>query len=156
MSSPLTHWEIKFLSKAPKMAISFGNLTKPFSANAWLLLSMTIAIISVSLFISHRLYSNINLDYVKPEQHWLNFFLFSFCKVTEPEPLPWFVKKGTGGHFLVFNWTILSWVAVMFYLSNLRAHLISVDYEKPIDSLQDVLERSSKIWISETILSSFT
>ncbi len=75
--------------------------------------------------------------------------------MTEPEPLPWFTSRGTGGHLLVFLWTLLAWLLVMFYQSNLRAHLILLEYEEPIDTLEDVLLRAKKIWIGEASAAPF-
>ena len=155
MSSPLSSLEIKFVSSSPKQEQSFGNVSKPFTVFTWLTLLVTILSISIGLYASYSMYSSLHLEFVKHESSLLNFILFPFCKVTEPEPLPWFVIKGTSGHFQVFLWTVLAWLMVMFYQCNLRANLISKEYEKPIKSLQDVLERSSKIWITETLWNSF-
>ena len=147
--------EIKFITSSPKQVQSYGNVSKPFSAHVWFALFGTMSLISMGLFASYRMYSNHQPEFVRPESSLLNFFLFPFCKLTEPEPLPWFVRKGTSGHYQVFLWTILTWLLVMFYQCNLRAHLISKEYEKPISSLQDVLERSSKIWISNSMWNLF-
>ncbi len=156
ISHPVARLEINFISSAPKPVNSFGNLTKPFSARIWLALTITLFLIALGLSSAHSLYSKVNSSLILPEPNTLNFFLFPFCKLTEPEPLPWFLQKGTGGHFLVFIWAVLSLMMVMFYQSNLRAHLIDVDYEKPIDSLQDVLDQSFKIYISQTVWDYFS
>ena len=154
-SAYLTKMEQTFISRAPGPVASFGNLTKPFSTQLWMAICMTIAAISFCVFIAHSMYTSLGLaTMAHPEPNQLNFILFPFCKVTEPEPLPWF-SRGSGGHFLVFLWTILALLLVMCYQCNLRANLISVEYQKPIDTLQDVLTRSTKIWIGEVTASTF-
>ncbi len=35
----------------------------------------------------------------------------------------------------------------MFYTSNLRAHLATVDYEKPLDTLESIAENGKRVFI---------
>ncbi len=50
------------------------------------------------------------------------------------------------GSLAVTLWSVFALLLLMFYQSNLRAHLVTVDYEKPMATMQDVLDRGQKIW----------
>ncbi len=156
LSSTLARNDYVFISKAPSPATSIGNLTKPFSANLWLIIVVTLSSISFGVFMAYRMYSNLDMPIFieKTEQAQFNLVLYPFCKVTEPEALPWF-SRGTGGHLFVFSWTLFAWFMVLCYQSNLRAHLIYQEYEKPLQTLNDILFRTSKIWIGEVSAPSF-
>ena len=39
-------------------------------------------------------------------------------------------------------------MAIFLYQSNLRAYIIAPNYEKPIDTSQDVIDRQVKVFIS--------
>ena len=151
MSTYLATNTFVFASKAPEAITTFGNLTQPFDMSIWLCTFLAVAVIASCIAVAHKLYSNINRKLVKAESQPTNFFLFTFCKITEPEPLPWFFKGLFGGPTLVFLWSLLAWLLIMFYQSNLRAHMIASEYEKPMDTLQDVLDRSTRVWIANVM-----
>lgn len=58
------------------------------------------------------------------------------------------------GMILATAWAGFSMFVVFFYSSNLRAKLISKEYEKGIDTSKDVLERGADVYIPK-ILSKF-
>ncbi len=60
--------------------------------------------------------------------------------------MPWF-PKWSSGRFSIFLWSYLSSFLIMFYTSNLRAHLATVDYEKPLDTLESVAENGKRVFI---------
>lgn len=41
---------------------------------------------------------------------------------------------------------------VFFYESTLRSYLIAEDYEKPIDSHKDLLERGETVYIADNLM----
>lgn len=153
-SSVLDRVEYVFISKAPEPTTTIGNLTKPFSVILWLTIFVTLASICCGIFISYMTYFSLEIGLAKQEHAHFNLVLFPCFKVTEPEPLPWF-SRGTGGHLFVFSWTLFAWFMVMCYQTNLRAHLISQEYDKPVDTLNDVLTRTTKIWIGEVTAAAF-
>ena len=140
------------LSRTPGQKLPFGNITKPFSPLLWLLISFCLVSLSLSLFVAHALYERVSKRLVLKEEAKTNFLLFTFCKITEPEPLPWF-RGGFGGRLLVFLWTTLSLLCTMFYVSNLRAMMVTTEYEKSIDTLEDVLTHGKKVWIPQAMTS---
>ena len=44
-------------------------------------------------------------------------------------------------------WSLCSFLLVESYAGNLRSHLISADFEKPVDLPEDVLERGETMYI---------
>ena len=118
----------------------------PFPGKIWVLLAITLAVFSVLFATFHKAYSHLDVGMVTPEPLRANFFIYTFCKITEPEPLPWFHGKAVGGKIGVSSWTLFTLLMLMFYQSNLRAHMITVTYGKPIDTLQDVLGHGRRVW----------
>ena len=47
--------------------------------------------------------------------------------------------------FLVMEWLLLGYLITMSYKSLLRASLVSIQYEKPIETLEDMLVTDRKI-----------
>ncbi len=135
-----------FMTKSPSEVLSFGNVTRPFSTTIWMAIVLTLFIICSYIHVAYSVYSNFDPTNVLPEDSKINFFLFGFCKFTEPEPLPWF-KQASGGKLSVTLWTIFALFMLMFYQSNLRAYMVTVDYEKPLNTMQDVLDSGKKIWL---------
>ena len=77
--------------------------------------------------------------------------LFAFSKITEPDPLPWF-SRTSGGRACVFCWTLFCLVMILAYQSNLRAHMTTVRYGKPLNTLEDIVEHGKRVWIVTSIL----
>ena len=135
-----------YLALAPQEVLSFGNISEPFSELAWVGIYMTLFLLCSLFLLAHNIYHGLKCSFVPEEHSNLNFFIYGFCKLTEPDPLPWF--KGTmGGTMLVTLWSFFSLFILMFYQSNLRAYMVTVDYEKPLLTLQDVLDSGKKIWM---------
>lgn len=76
----------------------------------------------------------------------LDIFLFTFAKYVEPHPLPWFKVKLSTGQLLVVLWTALTTFLVMAFQSNLRVTLMTMNYEKPLLTLQDLLDQDLDIF----------
>ncbi len=122
-------------------------MSKPFEAFTWVGIVFTLFLLCTFFLVAHTTYKSLGLgdDLVLPEGSRFNFFLYGFCKITEPEPLPWF-RRAAAGSLAVTLWSVFALLLLMFYQSNLRAHLVTVDYEKPMATMQDVLDRGQKIW----------
>lgn len=45
----------------------------------------------------------------------------------------------------ILLWSIFSMLLIFFYTCNLRAMLIAREYERPMETLQDVLDKNLKI-----------
>ncbi len=149
LSPPLAWSEVIFLSRAPLPVTSLGNITDPFTVTVWLVVIITLFSLSLYLLLAHQVYVSENLRHENlavQEEAKGNFFIFTFCKISEPEPLPWF-RKWSAGKMAVLIWMVFSLAMTMFYTSNLRAHLIAIKYEKPIDTLQDILDNGKRPWM---------
>lgn len=150
MSIPVLHTDVLFMSRASRTVTAWGNISSPFDNITWIVIVILLIVFSLLFLLSHRIYAGLGCK-VKHEHSRFNFFMFTFCKVTEPEPLPWF-KTGHGGKLLVFTWTIMACLLIIFYQSTLRAHLMTLQYEKPISSLQDVVDNNRRVWIARGFL----
>ena len=89
-------------------------------------------------------------DLVRPPSVPVDYILFPLCRFTEPEPIPWFPTWSTG-RVLTFVWSMYTMVFIMAYSCNLRANLISKEFEKPIKTHQDVLDRGADIFIPKEV-----
>ena len=78
--------------------------------------------------------------------HKLDFIIMTFCGITEPDPIPWFPKWSTG-KILILLWSAFGLIMNLTYQCNLRAMLTTVEYEKPIESLRDLLDRGKRVYI---------
>ncbi len=146
MSVTMASLDMVLVSRAPRPIMVWGNILSPFRRETWILVVATLLLFSILLSAFHRIYRGLALP-VRPEPSSANFFLFTFCKATEPEPLPWFLRRGHGGQALVFYWTLMALALVLFYQSNLRAELMTVKYERPIDTLDDAVSNGKRVWI---------
>lgn len=143
--------EWTYFSRIPRPITSYNNVTKPFPVLVWIVSLSTIFILALLTFIFHTVYTKSLLSYMKlakQEKHRLNFFIFPFAKFSEPEPLPWF-NKWSAGKFLTFTWSILTLFLIFFYVSNLRAYILLIEYEKPADTLMDIYERGARVYIPD-------
>ncbi len=143
--------EMVFVSRTPKPVITFGNIFKPFSTLVWTLGMFCLIILSTFFLASYKIYTSAEIIehglVTKKENLYLSFYLFSICKITEPEPLPWFNKSWSAGRFGVILWSIFALLMTMFYTSNLRAFMIMVEYEESLDSIEDIIANGKTPWM---------
>ncbi len=137
-----------FMTRVPQRVLSLGNILRPFDTITWILTLALMLTLCVILLCTHRMYQALRPGLVKPEPFKFNFFLYGMCKFTEPDPLPWF-KGGVSGKWSVFVWSIFALLMIMFYQSNLRAYMITVDYEAPMETLEDVATQGRTVWMPD-------
>jgi hypothetical protein len=150
MTNFLWHAKAQYITRTPQPVAYFGNVFKPFSFPMWLSVIATVSTLATFLFLANVLYQSEQLrDYriSTPENSAINFFLFSFAKLTEPDPLPWFAKTWSTGKMLVLLWSIFSMFVVFFYSSNLRANMMTVEYEPKVETLAQILTRGQKVYM---------
>ena len=85
-----------------------------------------------------------------PQVPIYDFVLLTFGALLEPDPINWF-PRWSSGKFMLLLWSFFSLFITMFYNCNLRANLIAVDYEKPVDSANDILDRGQTIYMPRDI-----
>ncbi len=125
--------------------VPFSNITLPFPWTIWLYILLVLTLFSVIFLLFHKSYYALGLT--NPEPSVSNFLIYTFCKITEPEPLPWF-ERSVGGKLGVFSWSVFCSFIIMFYQSNLRANMITVTYSKPIETLSDIVDHGKTVWLS--------
>ncbi len=99
----------------------------------------------------HKIYTKLQGEtkfVQKVNVHWTEFLLLSFFGYTEPDALPWFTVKANAGKSLVLLWGMSCLVLNTAFNSNLRAVLLRPVTEKPIDSVEDGMERGTNMWVA--------
>ncbi len=140
---------LSYIFRAPRKVVSYGNVARPFSVLVWLIIFFTVFVLATLQFASYKVYTSkgiIEYDIMKKVSSQVDLFLYPFVKITEPDPMPWFIKWSTG-KFVVFLWTLTAMLLVMFYTSNLRAYMIMIDYEPEPRTLKDIVDREERVYI---------
>ncbi len=141
--------EYSYASRLPRPVVTYGNVAKPFSALVWGLSAACLAMLSLFFTLAHKMYQSkhmSDLNLASLEESPLNFFLFTFAKLSESDALPWF-RKWSSAKMGVFIWVVFSTFLVLFYTSNLRAHMITVEYEKPLHTLEDIVQNGKPVYL---------
>ncbi len=149
--------KLRYISRLPRRVTSYayGILLDPLELPAWAMTLVTIMSLSAFLFTAHKVYTSDHLDHLKlakPEGSTTNFIVYPMARITEPDPLPWFTSRWSAGRMVTLLWIAFSFLMNMFYACNLRAHLIVVTYEKPIDTLEDIVKNGQTVYIYDVAL----
>ncbi len=151
-SAPYHLVETTFVTRRPVPRATYQNVVRPFTPGVWALLSLAALVFGAAFTVAHTVYSGIGgvaADLARPEPSAVNFFLYPLAKITEPDPLPWFGPAAAAGTLLVFCWSLLGLFSVFFYNCNLRAYLTVVDYEHPLETMEDVVANGQRVWIQD-------
>ena len=138
----------RYISRFPQAVTSYDNITKPFSFKVWFLSATAVFLIATLMAVTHGVYTTEDLrhfELVKHEESKTNFFIYSYAKLSEPDPLPWFHKWSTG-KMVVFFWSILATFLTLFYISNLRAFMVTAQLEKPLETLEDIAGNGKTVY----------
>ena len=116
----------------------------------WLSLLVSLMALSWAFLLIYRVYKNsiphAKLSCPNNDRDNFEFFLLTFASVTEPDPLPWFTPRAYAGKLLVAVWVLSILIVNMAFNSNLRATLLRPNLERPINSMEDVLDRGENLW----------
>lgn len=111
-----------------------GKCWSPFSLTKVLFGSVQLG---AFIYILHVLLKG--LFYLFPQVHhpW-DFVLLCLGMLAQQPRVTWFelTPRTSAGSLLVIVWSLTSLILGLAYMSNLRASLIAVEYEKPIDTVQ--------------------
>ncbi len=128
----------------------FSNILKPFSTHVWTLLLATLTVFSLVSLMFNKMYSKVepfqNLDLTKRETSHYIFFLYSFAKTTEPDPLPWF-KTWSAGRFMTLVYYVMCFLLITSYTCNLRAYMTTIHYEIPPAGRLDLVKSQKTVYI---------
>ncbi len=144
----------RYFTRTPRPTSRFGNIVRPFPIDVWTLFALSLFLIATILLMCNSVY---NLPYLweyslgKKGVPPLNFYLFTYTKLSEPELAPWF-KRWSTGRFVTLLWSVQALFMILFYTSNLRAHMVKADYEDPPRSLEEIAATGNKVYITSTAI----
>ncbi len=152
MEMMYSHYEgnFHFISRMPNVLERFYGFLLPFSLSIWVTTIFSLLCLSIMFYITYSAYTIPEMSHAGlhiKETSSLNFFLYTLSKLTEPDPLPWFTSQWSTGKLLTFIWSLYCLLMTSFYNCNLRAHLAAVDYEKPVDNANDVIQQGKTPWL---------
>ncbi len=152
--TPIIQSKTMYFTRTPQPTNLLGNIARPFPTDVWLMFALCLLVVASALHMCNTVYNLTHLaEYQlgKKGVPSLNFYLFAFTKVTEPEIGPWF-KRWSTGRFVTLMWSVNALFLILFYTSNLRAHMVTVDYEDPPKSLEDIAATGNKVYIYKSAL----
>ncbi len=135
----------------PKEIVPLGDISSPFSWTLWTYIAALLSAFALLFVLLLSVYATLDPDLVPSKPPVSTVVLFAFSKITEPDPLPWLART-SGGRACVFCWTLFCLVMILAYQSNLRAHMTTVRYGKPLNTLEDIVEHGKRVWIVTSIL----
>ena len=157
----------RFLFGSKVLTNPIDNLIQPFPFIVWMLvLSSLLAFIALFVLI-HTVYSNVpNTEGLMLKSTTkIDVIIKTIGTLTEPDKFPYFPKLSTGFMKIIYfqnifllsfscslglACTVLWGIAVtffsFFYNSNLRAHLMNVQYSPRIDTLEDAKNHVKKMF----------
>ncbi len=138
------------VSRSPREIASYTSTLKPFSPIVWAAIAVTLLCLHVMIYIAHAVYATKEIAHERLQKgvrSLVNFGISVYFKVTEPEAIDMFTNKWSTGKLLSFLWAVLCFFIIVFYNSNLRAHIAAITYELPTETIQDVIVNERKVWI---------
>ncbi len=141
---------IHFLSRAPKVLDRYDNLMLPFTKIVWIMVVASLVCLSIVFGATYAAYSShymLGHSLHREGFSTSTFPVYTLCRIKDPASVPWFRHKLSTGRFLAFQYTVFCFMLSAMYSSNLKAQLVVVGYEKPIDTVQDVLDNGKTPWI---------
>ena len=152
--------EYSHFALKPKVLDPFENIVMPFQNSVWMITAATVVLMGSCLLIIYRVYDTLSEDDLLPFplltiKNPADFILLPLSMLVQQDRLKWFkfAYKTSAGSMTVLLWSLGGLVLMLSYVSNLRASLIAIAYEKPVDTVQDILDRDEDLWyISGTSL----
>ncbi|TRY75000.1 hypothetical protein TCAL_04945, partial [Tigriopus californicus] len=121
--------DTNFIATYPKPTPPYENLLKPFSAYLWVCLIFTLVVLSTVLVAIGR--------YLE-QQPMEKIITLPFMSLVE-QNIPDSRFKSKVSKFLIGLWYLTVFFILSGYSCNLRAFLVATEYEKPIDTAEDIL-----------------
>ena len=151
-TSPVYVLNSKLSAPYPKRIPPFMNILKPFSMTVWISILMTlIIVIIVNVSLEFRFWHKDRNDKVMAGFHIFQSVFgdrkFQFGKdVKESIMNLYYVLLPDIGHYNMPNLSMACWFTFVFliltsYNCNLRAYLMAIDYEAPIENEEDVINQ---------------
>ena len=177
---PLGAWEIHLNSGPPKERNDYLKIFRPFNPLIWVCLVGALVIVFVSLVIINEAYGSFSNSRIyeshyqsmyqdfktsvkvwSKEEEWsLTYFpALTFCigaVIEEAQEDSYIARRSCSKarKLLVLKWMIVGFFLTISYKSVLRSILIKIDYEKPMDTIEDMVRSDMPIRLArDTILS---
>lgn len=74
-------------------------------------------------------------------------FIKTFASLTEPSGNLWFQSRASTGRIIFITWSFSSLILNLAYNCTLRANLLKKSLEKPINNIDDIIERGEKLYL---------
>lgn len=142
--------EYGHFSNKPQVLDPFENVVAPFDSLVWATVAATVGLVGLAFLALHAGYARI------PALAWrlnrpnskVDFFLLPLGMLVYQDRVRWFrdLKRHSAGSILVLVWSLGGFVLALSYMSNLRASLIAVEYEAPIDTNAQILANDADLW----------
>lgn len=150
-TEPTYFVEYANLSPKPKVLNKYANVVAPFSPLVWLCLVGCIAAIGLTMLIHLMGYSKIPFfkTLIQKPESAIDYLIIPMSMLVTQDRMSWFhqLDRSSSGAFLVLLWSMCALTLNLAYLSNLRASLIAVAYEKPIDTDQQIVEKGEPVYL---------
>ncbi|TRY72119.1 hypothetical protein TCAL_00277 [Tigriopus californicus] len=149
-TEPTYFVEYAQLSPKPKVLNKYANIVAPFSPLVWLCLVGCVAAMGLTMFIHLKGYDQMPFfaTLIRKPQSAIDYMIIPMSMLVTQERMNWFhqLDRSSSGALLVLVWSMCALTLNLAYLSNLRASLIAVAYEKPIDTDQQIVEKGDPVY----------
>ena len=145
--------EYGHFSRKPMPISNNLNALKAFDWYIWAALIVTLALIAAAFYFIYRMFEKLAMVAKLPFElnkvgHSVDFVLLPTSMLVSQENVRWFNKssRASSGSILVIFWAMCCLILHFAYKQNLLSSLVAVEYEKPVDTVQDILDRDEDLW----------
>lgn len=138
---------IHLASRYPIQVSEYGNPFIIFPIKLWISIFFALLVFVFVILNIWALYKQINRNLVKSNLEISQIVIRVSIGFTEPDNEGWFRGYSTG-RMIMSLWFIASFFLISFYAMDLRAEIIAPDFEKPIETINDIDFATTKIMIN--------
>ena len=167
---PVGQYDTHLISGAPKTKQEYTTIFRPYDEYTWAFLISFTVTVSVSLILINKIYANFTNQPTEETAYQSRlqineYHLYIFKMVANLSGILFaigaVVDEAQGNHdknnylaarkgslarsIVVFNWMVIGVILAMSYKAVLRAILMQESYEKPIDTIDDMIESGLKL-----------
>eukprot|EP00095_Tigriopus_kingsejongensis_P009801 maker-scaffold236_size242448-snap-gene-1.19 protein:Tk09801 transcript:maker-scaffold236_size242448-snap-gene-1.19-mRNA-1 annotation:"PREDICTED: uncharacterized protein LOC101452950" len=138
--------DIKIVAPKPKRLKPYWNVMRPFTPIIWMTFVGVFLGMLVVYPLSIALLSGFRGSQPNARASWTSTLLWLLAVPLSQSHLTNF-PKGVSVAILTLFWVVYCMAMSQFYASNLRANLISIDFERPLETVQDLLDRNKILYL---------
>ena len=146
---------LKFVCFPPLPLPPYRNVIIPFTLNVWIGVALSLIAITIAMIVIHHINFYIpappaaestkhqGLNKRRKPASLLYYWLLMFAALTGESIIHWTDKwrSSSSSRILTLIWFLACLLLVQSYSCNLRAILIKIEYEKPLDTFQQLADR---------------